>query len=63
MRKAIYEDDDMPSITSAFVDPEVEAFAGQRISIDDIKEFVGKECLEPWKSIVKDDTVTLRTEL
>ena len=31
---------------------------GERISIDDIKEYVGKECLKPWKSDVKDDTVT-----
>jgi hypothetical protein len=58
VRKAIDEYDDMPSTSSEFVDPEVETFAGQRISVDDVKEFVGKECLEPWKSDVKDDTVT-----
>jgi hypothetical protein len=37
VRKAIDEYDDMPSTSSEFVDPEVETFAGQRISVDDVK--------------------------
>ena len=31
---------------------------GEGISIDDIKEYVGKKCLKLWKSDVKDNTVT-----
>ena len=63
VRKAIEKDDDIPSTSSAFVDPVdpvVETLPGQQISIDDIKEYVGKECLEPWQSSVKDDRVSFQ---
>ena len=58
VRKAPDKEDPVPSTSSAYVDPEIETLPGEGISIDDIKEYVGKECLKPWKSDVKDNTVT-----
>ena len=55
VRKTVEKDDDMPSTSSALVDSEVETIAEQQISIDDIKAYAGRECLEPWESDVKDD--------
>ena len=57
VRKAT-DEDHIPSTSSAYVDPEIETLPGQGIAINDIKEYVGKQCLKPWKSDVKDDTVT-----
>ena len=60
VRKATEKDYDKPSTSTAFVHPdEVETLAGQQISIDDIKEYIAKESLEPWKSNVKDNKVSL----
>ena len=44
VRKAPDKENPVPLTFSVYVDPEIETLPGEGISIDDIKEYVGKEC-------------------